>query len=152
MEQVNIYLATLFHGVKRSDGYHMELLVAVGEDGEEVEQTARAGNRQEWKEPDTTRNRLAAVGLLQALRRLKRPCELHIYSDNKHIVSAVRNGWLRRWESEGFLQVKNADIWEPIAQECGSHIVNITFSDWHRHYDWQQFEMRKQEEEDKKTC
>ena len=147
MEQVNIYLATMFHGIRRSEGYHMELLVAVGEDGEEVEQTARAGNQQTWKEPNTTRNRLAAVGLLQALRRLKRPCELHIYSDNQNIVSAVRNGWLRRWQEEGFKRRKNADIWEQIAQECGPHIVNITFSDCHRYREWQIFELKRRKDE-----
>ena len=40
-------------------------------------------------EPCTTNNRMELTALLQGLRALKEPCEVHLFSDSQYLVKAL---------------------------------------------------------------
>ena len=48
-------------------------------------------------EARTTNNRMELMGVITALRALKEPCEVDLYSDSKYVVDAMTQGWAARW-------------------------------------------------------
>ncbi|WP_298628343.1 ribonuclease HI [uncultured Thermus sp.] len=70
----------------------------------------------------TTNNRMELTALLEGLRALKEPCEVHLFSDSQYLVKALAE-WLPRWQGKGFRGVKNQDLWEAIGEELKRHQV-----------------------------
>ncbi|AOQ23284.1 Ribonuclease H [Moorella thermoacetica] len=79
-------------------------------------------------EPSTTNQRMEITAAIAALRVLKEPCRVHLYSDSAYLVNAFRQGWLARWERNGWLTVKkqpveNQDLWRELLQVASRHQV-----------------------------
>ena len=79
------------------------------------------GNKKEifGAEPDTTNNRMELTGPIEALKLLKRPCNVQIYSDSAYLVNAFAQGWIYNWNKNNWKtadkkDVKNRDLWEQI--------------------------------------
>lgn len=75
----------------------------------------------------TTNNRMELTALLQGLRALKEPCEVHLFSDSQYLVKALKE-WLPVWERRGMRKadgkpVENRDLWEAIRVELKQHRV-----------------------------
>ena len=82
-------------------------------------------------EKNTTNNRMELTAALMALRALKRPCEVHLYTDSEYLKKAFTEGWLERWQKNGWrtaakTPVKNKDLWEVLLAEVARHDVR-----WH---------------------
>ncbi|MCY4419259.1 MAG: reverse transcriptase-like protein [Cytophagales bacterium] len=60
----------------------------------------------------TTNNRMELMGVLSGIRELKKTSsEIHIYSDSKYVVNAIREGWVWKWKAKHFKKKKNKDLW-----------------------------------------
>ncbi len=78
-------------------------------------------------EPCTTNNRMELTALLQGLRALKEPCEVHLFSDSQYLVKAL-DEWLPAWEKRGMRRadgkpIENRDLWEALMAELRRHRV-----------------------------
>jgi len=65
---------------------------------------------------------------VEALRALKRPCEVHLYTDSQYLKKAFTEGWLEKWQKNGWktaarAPVKNRDLWEALLKEAARHMV-----------------------------
>ena len=70
----------------------------------------------------TTNNRMELLACIVALRELKRPAPVVIYSDSRYVVDSVKKGWARRWQKNGWMRApdaqgqvfpaENVDLWE----------------------------------------
>jgi ribonuclease HI len=65
---------------------------------------------------------------LEALKRLKRPCVVKLYSDSAYLVSAFTKGWIENWQRNGWLNaakdpVSNPDLWQELLQAAKAHQV-----------------------------
>ena len=83
-------------------------------------------------EAHTTNNRMELLAPIQALSRLKEPCEVHVYSDSAYLVNAFRQKWLDNWQRRGWLKadkkpVENRDLWETLLKHCAVHTI-----EWHK--------------------
>ena len=63
--------------------------------------------------PETTNNRMELTAVIQALRQLKEPCAVELYSDSKYVVDALEKGWVWGWKKRGrsrgsFRQLRNS--------------------------------------------
>jgi ribonuclease HI len=72
-------------------------------------------------EHDTTNNRMELKGLIEGLRALKRPCKVRVQSDSAYVVNAHRQGWIARWQANGWRTsgrkpVLNQDLWEELVE------------------------------------
>lgn len=81
-------------------------------------------------EKNTTNNRMELTAVIQALKLLKRPCEVDLYSDSAYVVNAFKQGWLENWKNNCWKgsdkkQVKNLDLWQELDQLCQIHEVNF---------------------------
>ena len=81
-------------------------------------------------EKDTTNNRMELFAAISALRALKEPCEVELYSDSAYLCNAVNENWLfdwkqKNWRTANKKDVKNVDLWEELIKLMEIH--KITF-------------------------
>ena len=83
-------------------------------------------------EAHTTNNRMELLAPIEALSRLKEPCEVDVYSDSAYLVNAFLQNWLGNWIRRGWLKsdkkpVENRDLWEQLVRFNEIHKIH-----WHK--------------------
>ena len=78
----------------------------------------------------TTNNRMELTGVIQALKALKEPCTVELYSDSKYVLDALEKGWAKGWQKRGWIKsdkkpALNPDLWEVLLELCDYHTVNL---------------------------
>ena len=81
-------------------------------------------------EAQTTNNRMELTAVLTALRLLKEPCIVELYSDSKYVVDAIDKGWLYGWQKKDWIKadkkpVLNVDLWQQLLPEMKRHDVRL---------------------------
>ena len=81
-------------------------------------------------EAQTTNNRMELTAVLAALRLLKEPCTVELYSDSKYVVDAIDKGWLYGWQKRGWIKadkkpVLNVDLWQQLLPLLARHDVHL---------------------------
>ena len=59
------------------------------------------------------------TAVIEALRLLKEPCVVELYSDSKYVIDALKKGWARSWQQRGWVKsdkkpALNLDLWEQL--------------------------------------
>lgn len=70
------------------------------------------------------------TALIEALKRLREPCRLTIYTDSVYIAGAVENGWTDRWAASGWTTAKgkdvaNKELWQELMRLLKEHEVSF---------------------------
>ena len=76
-------------------------------------------------EPATTNNRMELSAAISALRLLKEPCEVVIFTDSQYLRLGITE-WIHSWRRKGWVTskrevVKNADLWRDLDALCKPH-------------------------------
>lgn len=85
----------------------------------------------------TTNNRMELMAAIVGLEALRQDCEVTLYSDSRYLVDAVKNGWVFRWQQNGWLKsdkkpAQNVDLWERLLPLLERHKVEFV---WVRGHD-----------------
>ena len=80
-------------------------------------------------DPLTTNNRMELMAVIEALARLREPCEVALYSDSQYVCNALKLGWAKKWQKNGWMRTKkekalNPDLWERLLKQCETHEVD----------------------------
>ena len=62
-------------------------------------------------ETSTTNNKMELKATINALKAMKEPCEITLYTDSKYVVNPIEKQWLQNWKKTGFKNKKNVDLW-----------------------------------------
>lgn len=78
--------------------------------------------------PATTNNRMELQAAIEALRLLKRPCTVELYTDSQYLRNGISE-WLPGWKQRGWLTaarkpVKNADLWRELDALASQHSIS----------------------------
>jgi ribonuclease HI len=78
-------------------------------------------------ELQTTNNRMELSAAVEALRALKRPVSVTLYTDSKYVCTGIQV-WLPQWQQRGWRTadrkpVKNVDLWQALDEARGLHQV-----------------------------
>lgn len=78
----------------------------------------------------TTNQRMELTAAVEALRALKEPCRVTLYSDSAYLVNCFRQRWYERWQQNGWKNskgepVENRDLWEALLALTRQH--DVTF-------------------------
>jgi len=84
-------------------------------------------------ESKTTNNRMEITAAVMALRALKEPCRVDIYTDSEYLKKGITE-WITNWKKLGWRRgspgktkaLANADLWKELDQAISSHEIN-----WH---------------------
>lgn len=76
----------------------------------------------------TTNNRMELTGPIQALSRLKEPCNVKLYSDSAYLINAFQQRWLQNWVRRNWVKsdkkpVENQDLWKEILAFTQKHHI-----------------------------
>jgi ribonuclease HI len=55
------------------------------------------------REDHTTNNRMELTAPIEAMKQLKEPCHVHLYSDSAYLVNAFQKKWINKWQRNGWL-------------------------------------------------
>ncbi len=81
---------------------------------------------------ETTNNRMEITAAIMALKALKEPCEVDIYTDSAYLCDTFSKGWIygwlkKIWKKSDNKPVENQDLWKDILELTRTHKVN-----WHK--------------------
>lgn len=81
-------------------------------------------------EKDTTNNIMELTAVIEALKALKYPCEVELYSDSAYVVNAFDKGWIynwvkNNWKTAGKDPVKNQALWQELYRLTKIHTVQF---------------------------
>jgi ribonuclease HI len=75
----------------------------------------------------TTNNRMEMMGVIEALRLLKKPCKIKIVTDSSYLVKGMTQwlpGWIKRnWMNKQKKPVLNKDLWEMLLDVSKTHEI-----------------------------
>ena len=79
---------------------------------------------------ETTNNIMELTAVIEALKILKYPCEVDLYSDSAYVVNGFNQGWIYNWRKNNWRTsskepVKNKEIWEELYNLSKIHKVNF---------------------------
>lgn len=90
------------------------------------------GNKKELSggNKDTTNNIMEITAVLEALKALKFPCEVDLYSDSAYVVNSFNQGWIYNWLKKGWKTaggepVKNKELWVELYNLTKTHKVTF---------------------------
>ena len=78
----------------------------------------------------TTNNRMELKAVIEALKRLKEPCEIELFSDSTYVLKGI-NEWLNNWIKKDFKNVKNEDLWREFIEVSRGHKINVNWIKGH---------------------
>ena len=75
----------------------------------------------------TTNNRMELTAAIEALRVLKRPTRVRLFTDSKYVMQGIET-WIHGWKKNGWrtaakTPVKNADLWQALDAVNATHTV-----------------------------
>ncbi len=79
---------------------------------------------------NTTNNIMELTAVIEALKLLKYPCEVELYSDSAYVVNAFKNGWIynwmkNNWRTKAKEPVKNKELWQELYTLAKIHQVTF---------------------------
>jgi ribonuclease HI len=87
------------------------------------EKTLTGGARQ------TTNNRMELTAAVEALKALKRPCQIEFFTDSEYLKRGITE-WLPGWRQRNWRRkagsLANVDLWQALDQTITQHKIN-----WH---------------------
>ena len=100
---------------------------------------------------DTTFHRAELIALVEALKRLKHPCDLEIFTDSYYIVTTWEQGRARQWAEQGWKGSRGDDIankeeWQEMLRILTGNVV-FHLNEEHSYKQWMIKEMDKKGEE-----
>jgi len=77
---------------------------------------------------NTTNNQMELTAAIEALKILKEPCEVDLYSDSAYLVNTFLQGWIEKWKTNGWRtstkeEVKNIDMWKELDRLSSIHKI-----------------------------
>lgn len=136
--QINLYIETSIKGPRIQDGEYIYVLEYIRND----KPVTRSGS---GKVEAATENQLTMMALLEALKRIKKPVSIRVFTRCGHVLHALQNHWPRQWQAAGWLNargkpVKHADLWEAILDSLDPHVYTVT-EEQHSYRDWMLMEL-----------
>lgn len=118
MDKITIYTDGACSGNPGPGGWGSILMV--GENKKEI-----SGGKK-----NTTNNVMELTAVIEALKLLKRPCNVDLYSDSAYVVNAFLQNWIWGWIKNGWKnsskqEVKNKELWQELIGLTKVH--NVTF-------------------------
>lgn len=81
-------------------------------------------------ELSTTNNQMELTAAIQALKTLKRSCQVAIYTDSQYVKKGITE-WIQAWQRKGWKNaegkpVKNQVLWQQLLEATHGHTI-----EWH---------------------
>ena len=83
----------------------------------------------------TTNNRMELRAFIEgvsiAIGRYGGDASIVLYTDSKYIENSINLKWIDRWESIGYRNIKNSDLWKVIYSIISNHDIKVEWVKGH---------------------
>lgn len=92
-----------------------------GSEGKEIKKEIFGSSSQ------TTNNQMEMIAAIEALKILKKPCTIDLYTDSKYLQLGITK-WIHNWRRNNWRKsdnkpVKNAQLWQSLQHEIVKHDI-----------------------------
>ena len=75
----------------------------------------------------TTNNKMELTAAIEALKEIKEPCEIILYTDSKYLLKGIEE-WIHNWKKRGWKgsnrkPVKNIELWKKLDELRDKHTI-----------------------------
>ena len=75
----------------------------------------------------TTNNKMDLTAAIMALKEIKEPCEIILYTDSKYVLQGIED-WIHNWKKRGWRSankkpVKNIELWKELDELRDEHNI-----------------------------
>jgi ribonuclease HI len=89
----------------------------------------------------TTNNRMELTGAIEALKFLKEPGPVSLFSDSRYMVDSINLGWANNWRKNGWRKAdrrkaENIDLWRVLLELCEAFTIRFTWVEGHSGNRW----------------
>jgi len=75
----------------------------------------------------TTNNKMELTAAIMALKEMKEPCEIILYTDSKYVLQGIEE-WIHNWKKRGWRgankkPVKNIELWKELDELRDKHNI-----------------------------
>ena len=75
----------------------------------------------------TTNNKMELTAAIMALKEIKEPCEIILYTDSKYVLQGIEE-WIHNWKKRGWRGankklVKNINLWKELDELRDKHNI-----------------------------
>lgn len=74
---------------------------------------------------DTTNNKMELQAVIEALRALKHPCTIDLYTDSQYVQKGMQL-WIKSWKLKNWKNIKNTELWQELDNLAAVHHIS-----WH---------------------
>jgi len=74
----------------------------------------------------TTNNKMELKAVIEALKSLKEPYEIKLYSDSTYVLKGISN-WINNWIKKEFKNVKNKELWQEFLNVKQNHKISTNW-------------------------
>ena len=90
--------------------------------------------------------------MIEAAKRLKTKCHLTIFTDSTYVAAGYQQGWLEKWEKDGWKNAKGKDIanmdeWKELQKLLEPHEKQFRTREAHPYRAWLLTETEKKAKE-----
>jgi len=76
------------------------------------------------------------LAAIEALRLLKEPCEVTLFTDSQYLVNGMTKGWAAKWKANGWMRNKtdpalNPELWDALLSLCVTHKIQFVWLKGH---------------------
>ncbi len=72
--------------------------------------------------PNTTNNRMELQAIIEALKILKSPHKIIVYTDSQYVQKGM-SLWISKWKIKAWKDVKNTDLWQELDAIANKHDI-----------------------------
>lgn len=126
--EISIFIKSRFRGNPRGAGEAAAIIEYIDQKGESHIR------QQQIRIENETRNALMLKTCNAAMRLLLKPCEITIYIECDYLVNAHRQGWVKRWQQDGWKRANgkppaNAEDWKQFFMLTEIHKIEFSVYD-----------------------
>ena len=75
----------------------------------------------------TTNNKMELTAAIMALKEIKEPCEIILYTDSKYVLQGIEE-WIHNWKKRGWRgankkPIKNIELWKELDELRDEHNI-----------------------------
>ena len=126
--RVNIYVESSRKGPSKGPGAYYYIVEYILQDGSPLtlEGTERIDS--------TYENVLALKGIIAAVKKLKKPCCIRVFTPCEHVLNTTNNAWHIQWQKHGWKkkngkEIRNVELWQELVEVMLPHAATYTKED-----------------------
>lgn len=144
MRKVNIYIYSDITGGMRKQGYYAYVLECMTEKGPVTRWSIQ-------KVENCTGNKAQMEAVIEAMGRIKEPCEITLYTDTTYLQSGLEHEWISKWEENGWKradghEIANKEEWQQLKELFQNHHYSFVTNEKHAYWNWMRTQVNQKKE------